>query len=326
MNNNATEVQKGDLTEQLYDSNGTPSSENTLVTAAAAMVPQSLKELERFSLLLAKSNIIPNDYRGKPADVMVAVLYGLEVQLKPLQALQNIAVIGGRPSIFGDAAIAIVRSSPLCEYIRETFDEHTMTATCKVKRVGQKEEIRTFTQEDAKTAKLWGKKGPWTEYPKRMLQMRARSFALRDVFPDLLKGIILYEEAIDIPTKGKKPPMEDAEWKEEAPGSDFEEKEPAVTNAELKAMGIAFTNYGKKDRKDRLDYCAGIIGREIESSKDLTRKEYDDVMEALKKDIASKEAAKAEDEPADQTEDEPATQADDVDFTEYEDELPFGKE
>ena len=56
---------------------------------------------------------------------------------------------------------------------------------------------RTFSQEDAKRANLWGKAGPWTAYPKRMLQMRARSFALRDSFPDALKGVGISEEVRD---------------------------------------------------------------------------------------------------------------------------------
>jgi len=51
--------------------------------------------------------------------------------------------------------------------------------------------------EDAKRAGLWAKQGPWTAYPKRMMQMRARGFALRDAFPDVLKGMITAEEAQD---------------------------------------------------------------------------------------------------------------------------------
>jgi hypothetical protein len=53
--------------------------------------------------------------------------------------------------------------------------------------------------EDAKRAGLAGKQGPWQQYPKRMLQMRARAFALRDVFPDVLRGVYVAEEAADMP-------------------------------------------------------------------------------------------------------------------------------
>jgi hypothetical protein len=50
---------------------------------------------------------------------------------------------------------------------------------------------------DAKRAGVWGKAGPWTQYPKRMLGIRARSFALRDVFPDVLGGLDIREEVED---------------------------------------------------------------------------------------------------------------------------------
>ena len=68
----------------------------------------------------------------------------------------------------------------------------------------------TFTVGDAIRAGLWKKAGPWTMYPKRMLQMRARSFALRDAFPDVLRGLVAteevedYQEVVQEKTVGKK--------------------------------------------------------------------------------------------------------------------------
>ena len=62
---------------------------------------------------------------------------------------------------------------------------------------GQAEERRTFSQNDAEIAGLWSKAGPWKQYPKRMLQMRARAFCLRDLFPDVLKGLAVAEEVVD---------------------------------------------------------------------------------------------------------------------------------
>ena len=48
-----------------------------------------------------------------------------------------------------------------------------------------------------------GKQGPWTQYPKRMRQMRARAFALRDVFADILKGMPIAEELQDYPVSDR---------------------------------------------------------------------------------------------------------------------------
>ena len=161
--------------------------------------PQTFEQALTFSNYLADSDMVPKDFKGKPGNCLVAIQWGMEIGLKPLQAMQNIAVINGRPSLWGDAVIALVRSSQLCEYIIEEDDGRT--ATCKVKRRGEPEQSRSFSMDDAKAAGLLGKQGPWTQYPKRMRQMRARAFAVRDVFPDVLKGLPVAEEVMDTPTE-----------------------------------------------------------------------------------------------------------------------------
>lgn len=164
--------------------------------------PQSFEQALTFSQYLADSDLVPKDFKGKPGNCLVAVQWGAELGLKPLQAMQNLAIINGRPSLWGDAVIALVRSSPLCEYVIETDDGNT--ATCRVKRRGDPaEQVRTFSMDDAHAAGLKGKQGPWTQYPKRMRQMRARAFALRDVFPDVLRGLPVAEELLDMPPPEK---------------------------------------------------------------------------------------------------------------------------
>ena len=168
-----------------------------------ALAPANMGEAMKFSELLANSDMVPKDFKGKPANVLVAVQWGYEVGLGPLQAVQNIAVINGRPSIWGDAAMALVRGHPACESIREGVDGDgdARHGFCEVKRKGQPVERRTFSVTDAKKAGLWNKSGPWQQYPDRMLQLRARGFAIRDVFPDALRGVITREEAEDMPAE-----------------------------------------------------------------------------------------------------------------------------
>lgn len=182
-----------------------------------SLAPQSLDEAMKYSEIIAKSDIVPQDYKGNPSNILIAVQMGAELGLPPLQALQNIAVINGRPSVWGDSLIAIARAHPGCEYITETFDDQTMTATCTVKRRGEPEQKRHFSKADAELANLWGKKGPWQTTPKRMLQMRARGFALRDVFPDALRGIALAEESRDIPLEREVNPEPRRETRTELP-------------------------------------------------------------------------------------------------------------
>lgn len=178
----------------------------TTKTNTFDLSPQTFEQALTFSNYLADSDLVPKDFKGKPANCLIAMQWGAEIGLKPLQALQNLAIINGRPALWGDAVIALVRGSPLCEYVVETDDGHT--ATCKVKRRGEPEQVRTFSMDDAKRANLTGKQGPWTQYAPRMRQMRARAFALRDVFPDVLRGLPVAEEVMDTPTEKHMGPAE----------------------------------------------------------------------------------------------------------------------
>lgn len=164
--------------------------------------PQTFDQALTFSQYLADSDLVPKDFKGRPGNCLIAMQWGAELGLKPLQALQNLAIINGRPALWGDAVLALVRSSPVCEFVIETDDGST--ATCRVKRRGEPEQARSFGMDDARTAGLLGKSGPWTQYPKRMRQMRARAFALRDVFADVLRGMAVAEELMDTPPPAEK--------------------------------------------------------------------------------------------------------------------------
>jgi hypothetical protein len=173
------------------------------LTLKNSLEPTTLQEAMKFSDILASSTMVPRDFQGKPGNVLVAIQWGREVGLGPLQALQNIAVINGRPSIWGDAAIALVRGHPDCLSVQEGVEGEgdARQGWCEVTRRGEAPQRRTFSVADAKRAGLWGKSGPWTQYPDRMLQLRARGFAIRDVFPDALRGVMTREEAEDMPAE-----------------------------------------------------------------------------------------------------------------------------
>jgi hypothetical protein len=181
-------------------------------TNQRGFAPATLTEAVTFSEMLSNSNMVPKAYQGKPQDILVCVQWGMEMGLAPMQALQNIAVINGKPSVYGDAMMALVQASPVCEDVEEYFENEgtpNPVAVCVAKRKGRKPVTAKFSVEDAKRAGLWAKQGPWSAYPKRMMQMRARGFALRDAFPDVLKGLISAEEAQDYPDEAKPRPAKD---------------------------------------------------------------------------------------------------------------------
>lgn len=190
------------------------------VPARLGVVPTTVEEGWRLAEMMAKSQLVPKAYRGEHAvaDIMVAVQLGAELGLAPMQALQSIAVINGRPGLWGDGLLGVIMASALyqdhdecfdvSEIRREirdglTLDELKLDTTAAIVtfwRHGKPTPTtRRFSVGQARKARLLTKDGPWQEYPDRMLHMRARSWAARDTFPDLLRGLRAAEELLDLP-------------------------------------------------------------------------------------------------------------------------------
>lgn len=176
-------------------------AKNQIERAAGGLQLRTLDDMWRFSQCVVKSGFAPKGME-KPESILIAVEMGYEVGLSPMAALQNTAVVNGRPTIYGDAALALVRGSGILEFYEEkqvgTKGKDDFGYKVSAKRKGDSSTYsETFTVADAKTANLWGKPGPWSQYPARMLKFRARGFLLRDAFGDVLKGMRTFEEVRD---------------------------------------------------------------------------------------------------------------------------------
>jgi hypothetical protein len=184
-----------------------------------AIVPSSIDEVVRLSKYIAKAGWCPKGYLVDPknassgfdeAKITLGIMHGLEVGLTPIAALQSIAVINGTPALFGDGMLALVQKSGLLEDYAET----AMEAGGKFvgyKVFAKRKHMTTpfeasFTLDDAAKAKLTGKLGPWSEYPKRMCMWRARAWALRAGFADVLRGLHSAEEVLDMVPVSAQPP------------------------------------------------------------------------------------------------------------------------
>lgn len=182
-------------------------------TGSRALMPSTIEEAYRIATAFSRSDFIPKEYKDKPDNCFTAINLGMEIGLPPMRALQSIAVVNGKPAIYGDAQLALVRGSGLLESFEESYEgeegKDTFAAVCKVKRKGDSEAtIESFTVADAKKAGLWGKTGPWSTHPKRMLRYKSRAFALRDKFADVLLGLChsveeMQGEIIDVTPKFK---------------------------------------------------------------------------------------------------------------------------
>lgn len=177
-----------------------------------AIVPQSIEEVCRLAKFIAAAGWAPKGYLvdSKNASlgydetkITVGILHGMEVGLTPVAALQSIAVINGTPSIFGDGMLALVQSSGLLENIQEVPVTNAQGNQHGYKVIVKRRGVQTpfeasFTIAEATAAGLTKKPGPWQDYPMRMVLWRARSWALRAGFADVLRGLSSAEEVIDM--------------------------------------------------------------------------------------------------------------------------------
>jgi len=183
-----------------------------------ALAPADMEGLWRLATVMTKSGMFPS-YTNQPEKMFVAIQMGMEVGLTITQAPQNIAVVNGKPSIYGDATTALVR--PYAENEEEYFlleekkYEHyngpedlsewprELTAVCIIKRKGGSIYKGFFSVADAIRMGKWNKKtergneSVWQKHPKDMLMWRARHKAYQKGFSDILKGLVPIEISRD---------------------------------------------------------------------------------------------------------------------------------
>jgi hypothetical protein len=180
-----------------------------------AFIPSTVEEIKWEVGLLIEAGLAPSSFKNDPKAITVAILKGLEVGMPPMMAVSNIAVINGRATIWGDAALALVQSKNVIERMEVEEIGTAPAADSEVSgfppdygfqvsiwRRGQASPyVGKYTVGDARRAKLWmnPSKAPWMQHPKRMLKIRATAFPLRDGFADCLNGLHIREEVEDIP-------------------------------------------------------------------------------------------------------------------------------
>ena len=190
------------------------------------IIPTNIEEVFRLATAISKSGMAPRGM-DKPEQLTVAILHGLEIGLPPMMSINKIAVVNGRPTLWGDAVPALLWAKGF--KLREWADD--TTAYCEVTRPDQTKIERSFSEVDARKAGLWGKAGPWTQYPGRMLQMRARGLASRDGAADALSGLYLAEEMQDAPPIDLTPRKTSAAAKRDGTNETFNEIVAAVQHA-----------------------------------------------------------------------------------------------
>ena len=153
---------------------------------------QAMHTAKQFADALCDTDMVPAIYRGKPGNGAVAILYGAELGLSPIQALQNIFVVHGQPAIYARTAVALLKRHGVKFY---TIEESPQAVTIRAERDGEAEES-TWTIERATTAGFTSNKKYQTE-PQAMLWAKAAMEVSRRIAPDILLGIAYSAEEME---------------------------------------------------------------------------------------------------------------------------------
>ena len=188
-----------------------PRQKAELVTGhqVSPIIPRTIDEVARIARAVIIAKLAPDSYTKNCTEdeaaskIMIGIMKGAEIGLAPLTAIANIAIINGRPCLWGDGAVGLIQASGKVESWEEIYDGEPdtdgYTAICTIWRKGQSAPyVGRFSLGDAKRAKLLSK-GPWIEYRGRMQMWRARSYAMRTGFADCLSGLSIAEEVQDLP-------------------------------------------------------------------------------------------------------------------------------
>lgn len=165
--------------------------------------PENLDQAMHLAKDIAASSIVPERFRGKESDAYIAVLWGRDLGLTPMQSIFGVWIEprSGRPGLYDQTAAALVLRSPLCKYLR-LVESTAVIATWETWRVGNPEAERmSFTIEEAKNAGYLSKDN-WRQNPAAMLRARARLHLCRAVYPDILANVYTPDELEEMRDRG----------------------------------------------------------------------------------------------------------------------------
>jgi hypothetical protein len=203
---NKVDGSSNELTPVIESMKSTSQIEHSKKVQQGVVKEYTHDEILTLSNIYFKSGLAPSHLKN-PESIYISFRWAISLNIDPFLGMRDIFVIDNIPTLRTEAAIALVEASGFCENIEQYWEGEkgtdSYTAVCKVKAYGRKEHISRFSVADAKLAKLWEKKhttskgivdSSWVTYRWRMMMYRAVGFALRDVFPHVLRGCKLKEE------------------------------------------------------------------------------------------------------------------------------------
>lgn len=290
-----------------------------MINAPAALVAwaDAASAAHRLAAPLVQTDFVPAHFRPKgssdealrtaQASATAAVLFGAEAGLTPMQALQGIYVISGRPAMYARTMLAVTLAQGHDVWTEDLTD--TRAVVCGRRRGSQATERVVWTMDRAKKAG-YTKNAKYGSDPQSMLLARAQSDVCRRIAADALLGMAysveelelegeMVEDAPAVPKRTARraplapvpsdeptfaddePPTAETDAEKAAEAATGQQDDMAITPAQLKKLHAQMNENGYKDRDDGLRYLSMTMGREIASSKDLTLQEASRIIDGF---------------------------------------------
>jgi len=300
----------------MYEAPHTPDPTGGRLVAWAS----SLTAAHKIGAALCNTSFVPATFKGKPEEAAAAILFGDEIGLTPTQALQSVYVISGKPALYARAMVAIVLAAGHeVETMSKTDNEVSVRGrrrgseswtieTWTTERARKAGYLNNKKYQSDPQSMLYARAASdlcrqiapdalaGIGYSVEELEGEpARVTITREAKPEAPKAIKrnaapepvepeFEEPAVIVDTETGE--IVDAEVVEEAEPDPEEAAEniPApdpITDPQMRKMRVLLGNVGMKDRDVILQYVRGVVGREVESSKGLTKDEASTVIEAL---------------------------------------------
>lgn len=161
-----------------------------------ALIPSAAEftAIREMAAAVASTQMVPVAYRGKPDDVLAAILTGREMGIGPMQSLRDIYVVDGKPSLAANFLLAMMRRNGV-RVLESVSTRERAWIRARRTDTGEVAEVE-WTFDDAKAIVSKGKslveKDNWRNYPADMLWARAVGRLARRLAPDLIGGAMPY--------------------------------------------------------------------------------------------------------------------------------------
>jgi hypothetical protein len=163
----------------------------------------ALSQAWKAANMLCKTDLVPDNYKGKPENCLIALDVANRTHLSPLMVMQGLTVVRGRPAWNGQSSIALVNGSGRFTPLDFIYSGENNNFGCVARAM--RLENGSVCESERVTIQMaidegWSTKpgSKWKTMPRLMMQYRSGAFFARAYCPDLLLGIQTAEETMDV--------------------------------------------------------------------------------------------------------------------------------